>query len=258
MSTTNLGTVSFTFILAYYLNKLSLFNSFISFSILTFIGYLFKSMLPHGYGFLVIGQFLLGISGSLLFNTEMKFFNTWFDKEHIKKVFSFTMIFNMIGKGAMNVFPYVFVKEATQTGAEQISETHSYYLVMSLAGFIGILLTFFLLKENPPKSYGLLVSDKEEDEQNSQETFKIELKKLLTDILFIKYLTMLSLIIFSMSFMSNTINLVAIHFNSSQDSGSWAMFMFYIFGFTGTFIFDFFFLKLKRNRFFLLLYTSIG
>ena len=67
-----------------------------------------------------------------------------------------------------------------------------------------------------------------------------------------------SLIIFAMSFVSNTINLVAIRFGCSQDSGSWAMFTFYLLGFTGTLIYDYFFLKLKRNRFFLLLYTSIG
>ena len=258
MSATNVGTVSFTFLIVGYLSELTLFGSFMSFSALTLVGYLFKAMLEYGYIYLVIGQFLLGISGSLLFNTEMKFFSTWFDKEHIKKVFSFTMIINMIGKGAMNVFPYVFVKESAQTGLEQKKETRDFFFVMAFGGLIGVLLTLLLLKEIPPKDYGLRIIKEDKKGSLEDQTVGVELKKLLTNILFLKYLVMLSLIIFAMSFVSNTINLVAIRFGCSQDSGSWAMFTFYLLGFTGTLIYDYFFLKLKRNRFFLLLYTSIG
>ena len=211
--------------------------------------------MQSSFALFLLSQVVVSCANSFIFNSRLKFANTWFAQRNHKKFFTVLMAFSFIGKGLMTLFPYIFVKEETMSHEEQRSGTIYCFIMYFVFGVILGLLSLFVLKEGPNKD-----SDAEESPQASLQLsdFIQEMVGLSKNKLFQHYLAIITVTYIAVGNISNMLNIAIISFGFTQEKGSLSILLYFVLGFIGCLLYDYFLDKHNRGKHYLELFTKYG
>lgn len=117
-------------------------------------GTFLRLLVDSHFGYLVMGQFLLGVAANFIINTNMQFCYNWFSPQSRPIYLSLVAIMNIFGGGLGNSLPLIFVNDEESDAFIISNRLYSYnismfILMVSLSG-----LTLLLFRDKPPRGYG--------------------------------------------------------------------------------------------------------
>ena len=123
--------------------------------LLNLIGAALRTLINHHFGWVILGQFFIGMSSCFVYNNQMEFNFNWF---HPKSRAIFNAILTLsvyIGGGLGNSVPLFFINP---TGIHNEAEGHRQVYHYSLYMFYFILalciVTLIIFRGQPPAGYG--------------------------------------------------------------------------------------------------------
>lgn len=181
-------------------------------------GTLFRLLVDDGFGYLILGQFCLGIAANFIINTNMQFCFNWFSPQSRPIYLSIVAIMNIFGGGIGNTLPLIFINDE-ETDPETISQ-HLYTYNLCAFVLITVLtgLTILLFRDKPPQGYGYITQpiDNENNMENTGKNFFQEsylyLKYALSFSLFKTYLIIYILCNSCLVFLGSVINIIISYF----------------------------------------------
>ena len=126
--------------------------------IFNFVGAGLRIFIYKSFIYVLLGQFLIGISSCFVYNNQMEFNFNWFHPKN-RAIFNSILTLSVyIGGGLGNSVPLFFVNNKIDSRAEAHSQVDHYCLYMFF--FIGILCLLILLifRGQPPSGYGYHLS----------------------------------------------------------------------------------------------------
>ena len=254
----SVGMILSTVHQAYRSHKLSVKGSIVKSCFISIIGYVLRCMTRYSIFYLYAAQLAMGTANAYHLNVRLKLFQDWFAPENIKSALTYVSLIMLVGRGFLNIAPFFFVDEVTQTKEEQEYGLMVFYALIIIACALTMYLTILYYREIPPTGYGYAV--------NNTSTFRIwgirhflaEIAGLFDSSLFIKYLLLLTLANMGLNNLSDALNLALIGFGYKQTDGSWSLCYFYIWGLAGAVAYDRCFHHLNKTMLFLRLYTYCG
>lgn len=247
-----------TFYHAYFFHTLTVKGSIINFCWITAIGYVLRCLTHHSIYVLYTGQLIVGFANAYHINLRFRMFQYWFAPENLKHSLTYVMLLMLIGKGFLNVTPYLFIDEATQSNDEQQAGILKLYTLTIVACAVGIVVTQLFYIEKPPKGYGSLVEASEGFKILGFAHFLEEIRLLLWNPLFAKLLVMMCFANISLNNISDALNLAMVGFGYKQTDGSWSLCFLYVTGLIGAIIYDKYMHHLRDEKRFLIMYTYSG
>lgn len=166
------------------------------------------------------------------------------------------MSISFIGKGFMNILPYVFVKEESQNLEEQRRATVFCFIVYAIVGIVLSVVDYIFMKD-VPSTTKVNKEDKEDNKQTLKEYINNVLH-LFRNKAFLKYLVVITFTYIGIEKISSALNIAIVDFGFTQEQGSFSILLFYILGLLGSLLYDFYLAKQKREKFFLVTFTIIG
>lgn len=171
------------------------------------------------FGYVLIGQLLLGISACFIVNTIMQFCYTWFGPKTRPLYLSIGSIMNIFGGGIGNSLPLFFISDSA-TNIEEIKIGFHLYNRFMFGLLVGLfLLTLIFFREKPPKGFGYTDAKpliEEEDNSNFLKKNWVLLRFSLSFPLFRSYLYIYVLANSCLVFMGSVINIVLGYFGYSS------------------------------------------
>lgn len=127
------------------------------------LGTVLRIFVDSHFGYLILGQFCLGIAANFIINTNMQFCYNWFSPYSRPLFLSLVSIMNIFGGGIGNSLPLIFIDNEETDPLEIAQHVYSYNLSSFVLIAVLTVLTLILFREKPPKGYGYLTEPTEDD-----------------------------------------------------------------------------------------------
>ena len=190
-------------------------------------------------------------------NSKFSFIHKWFDRKNIKPALSFILTLMTMGKGLMNIYPFLFVDETSQTDLEIKQSIESLYDSLLISSIALFLLALIFFREDPPKDYGY-INKSESDDIEEEQNYLGQLKCMFKNTEFLRYQFIVCMVCSNLANISDVTNIIMLQFGHTQLQGSFCLCGFYFVGIIGSFCYDYYLDNKSDERRNLQLYTASG
>ena len=123
--------------------------------IFNIIGAALRILINHSFTYVILGQFLMGVSSCFVYNNQMEFNFNWFHPRN-RPIFNSILTLSVyIGGGLGNSVPLLFINVSSiGSSKEAHHEIYNYSLNMFYFVLALSLLTLIVFRGQPPMGYG--------------------------------------------------------------------------------------------------------